>query len=212
MDRSGEVEIVINARWVERALFLIIIAALAGILIWQNSQAAAETDATSLARITELETTIATQESAAATLRLRVASLEAENEDLKEQIPKTAPTTTAPAPSTPAVPVATAVLNAAWDYTGEFLPDDKYRLETVTIYITNTRVNSASVSYELCWSLLDCENAVTRDSITVPANKDSTHDVTLSIPRTVDISAPQKLKLVVREGTSILLSEEEIIR
>ena len=211
MDRRGEVEIVINARWVERALFLLIIVALIGVLLWRGSGATADADATSLARIAELEMKTATQTTDAAALRLQVASLQAENEDLK-QPPPVPVNTTKPVVAPPPPSSVAAVLNVAWEYTGQFLDGGKYRLGNVTIFVTSTRTNATSLSYELCWSLIDCEKAVTRDTILVPARGDIEHLVTLTIPRTVDISPPQKLKLVVREGASLVLSEEEIIR
>jgi cell division protein FtsB len=204
MNQRGEVEIVINARWVERSFFLLIIAALAAVLVWQYSQTSAESDATSLARIAELETSLATKEDEAAALRLSVASLEAENEDLKEQTQ----TPAAPAPTTPA-PSTPVILNAAWEFSGEELTGNKYRLETITVFVTNTRATDATLTYAICWSLLDCETAVSRGTIEAPAGEDTEHAVELSIPRTVQL--PQRLKIVVSEGSRVIFTNERTI-
>lgn len=209
MDRRGEVEIVINVRWIERAFFLLIIVALIGFTVWQQTNQASEADVESLTRLAELENTVIQKDDELSALRTQVALLEARiaDNEAEEETPVAAPV----APATPA-PTLPSILNAAWEFDGAQISANQYRLASATIFITNTYTTPAIINYELCWSTIECEKVVTRGTFTAPASRDTEYDVTITLPRFVDTQSTQRLKMRILNGTSVLLSEERTIR
>jgi len=210
MNTRGELEIVINTRWVERGFWLLVIAAVAGFFLWQSSQNSYTGAAEDLARIAELETTLVQKEDDLSAMRVQIAILEARIEDLKTPASAPAPTTpTTPPPLADCVP---SNFRTAWSYSGAHVSNNQYRLSDVTIDVTSTCSKNAALRYELCWSTIECERVVTKGTFTAMANGSTAHDVTITIPRFVDTSATQRLKLSIYEGTNVLDSSERVIQ
>lgn len=209
MNRRAELEIVINTRWVERGFWLLIIAAVAAFFLWQDASAERQGAAEDLARIAELENQLIQKDDDLSALRVENGLLAARIDDLDALLEAKEQQTTGTTTPTPA-PVE-GMLNAAWTFEGEDVSENQYRLSSVTVYATNTYAEPKLLRYEFCWSLIDCENVVTRGSFTARANGDTTHEATVTIPRFVDSTVSQRLKLTVYDGERVIHTSERVI-
>jgi cell division protein FtsB len=216
MHRRGELEVVINTRWLERALWLLLLVIIIGLAVWLYTGKTATTDATTAARVAELEQRVTAADDTIAKLTQELTEARAHNTRLASDnqtnsTPVTSNTTNQSLTAPPQPPTA-ASLDVTWEYEGDNPSATKYKLRSVSVTATNTHAVSKSVSYALCWSSIECTNAVSEGTFSVGAGTSTTRELELSIPTFVDITQAQRLKLVITSEGKTLLSDERIIR
>lgn len=213
MNRRGDVELVINTRVLERVFWIIVVIALGALLFWRWDGSVASGDAATQQEVATLQAALAERDA-------RIASLEAASEP-SEPAPEPEPTTPPPKdavaleePTPAAKPKGSGMLDILWDYELDYPSSDKMKLTAVTITADNGLDISQTLSYELCWSSIDCTNAVARGTFSVPALELVDYPVALTIPTFVDSKQTQRLRLTMYDAktNSELLREDIIVK